>query len=88
MAARVDAQVLLCIRPETIKLGLAPENPPHVNFQARVERQAFLGYVMRYWVRVGEDEWIVDQADPGGFAPLDGNIVISISPERVHVIPP
>jgi hypothetical protein len=35
------------------------------NNRAASARQAFLGHVMRYWVQINGDEWIVDQADPG-----------------------
>ena len=39
----------------------------------------------RYWVKVGESEWIVDVADPGAEV-LEGTVEISVRPERVHVI--
>jgi len=42
---------------------------------------------MRYWVRIGKDEWIIDQADPGSATqPFEGSVIISLQPERVHVI--
>ena len=41
---------------------------------------------MRYWVKVDDREWIVDQADPGGSAALDGPVSVSVRPDRVHLI--
>jgi hypothetical protein len=49
-------------------------------------RRAFLGDTMRYWVKVDDREWIVDQPDPGGSATLDGPVSLSLRPDRVHVI--
>jgi len=41
---------------------------------------------MRYWVKVDDREWIVDQPDPGATETLDGAVLLSLRPERVHVI--
>ncbi len=41
---------------------------------------------MRYWVKVEDREWIVDQPDPGGSATLDGHVSLSLRPDRVHLI--
>jgi hypothetical protein len=41
---------------------------------------------MRYWVQASGVEWIVDQSDPGGDSAFDGEVVLTIKPERVHVI--
>ncbi len=78
------ADVLLCIRPETLRVGLRPAG--EVTLPGVVRRSAFLGDLMRYWVAVGEVEWIVDQPDPGAAHPLEGPVVLSIQPGRVHVI--
>ena len=47
-----------------------------------------LGNIMRYWVQASGVEWIVDQSDPGGDSAFSGEVVLSIKPERVHVIVP
>src|SRR5207253_2850541 len=49
-------------------------------------KKAFLGDLMRYWVTVDGREWIVDQPDPGARQLFDGDVLISIRPERVHLI--
>ncbi|HZQ08134.1 MAG TPA: ABC transporter ATP-binding protein [Anaerolineae bacterium] len=84
--AEVGGEVLLCIRPETIGIGPTAMMNDALPLRGRVTRSAFLGYVMRYWVDVAGAEWIVDQADPGSSAAFEGEVVLSIKPERVHVI--
>src|SRR5439155_1739042 len=51
-----------------------------------IVRRAFLGDTMRYWVKVDDREWIVDQPDPGAAAALDGAVALFLQPDRVHVI--
>lgn len=84
--AQVGEQVLLCIRPEAISISRMPAAQGAVNFEGRVLRRAFLGHIMRYWVKVGDAEWIVDQSDPGADSAFDDKVILSINPERVHVI--
>ncbi len=40
-----------------------------------------------YWVNVDGREWMVDQADPGATTPFEGEVLVQVRPERVHVIP-
>ena len=79
---------MLCIRPETSTIGLEPAAQTQLHLRAQVIRRAFLGHLMRYWVQVGDDEWIVDQTDPAATHLYDGPVVLSIAPARMHVIPP
>lgn len=85
-AAQVGAQVLLCIRPEAIGILNTPIADDAVNLPGTVSRSAFLGNIMRYWVQASGVEWIVDQSDPGGDRAFHGEVVLTIKPERVHVI--
>jgi ABC-type Fe3+/spermidine/putrescine transport system ATPase subunit len=77
-------QVQLCIRPETLGIGPGAQGGPFT-LHGTVARSAFLGDLRRYWVEVGESEWIVDVPDPGAEL-LQGPVEISVRPERVHVI--
>jgi hypothetical protein len=42
---------------------------------------------MRYTVRIADQEWIVDQPDPGAARILDGPVRLAVNPARIHVIP-
>jgi ABC-type Fe3+/spermidine/putrescine transport system ATPase subunit len=80
-------EVKLCVRPESFTIGPATASDQDgIQFAGAIVRRAFLGDTMRYWVKVEDREWIVDQPDPGGSATLDGPVSLSLRPDRVHVI--
>jgi ABC-type Fe3+/spermidine/putrescine transport system ATPase subunit len=81
-------EVKLCVRPEsfTISPAGAVVRDEGIALSGAIVRRAFLGDTMRYWVKVDDREWIVDQPDPGGGAALDGQVALSLRPDRVHVI--
>src|SRR5437870_6633919 len=79
-------EVSLCVRPESFAIfpaGAAAQDG--IAMSGSIARRAFLGDTMRYWVRVDDREWIVDQPDPGATAPLDGPVGLSLRPDRVHL---
>ncbi|HEU5286841.1 MAG TPA: ABC transporter ATP-binding protein [Candidatus Limnocylindria bacterium] len=77
--------VKLCIRPEALALAPSAAGDGEA-FPGRVARKAFLGDLMRYWVVVDGQEWIVDQPDPGATSPFEGDVLVRVRPERVHLI--
>jgi ABC-type Fe3+/spermidine/putrescine transport system ATPase subunit len=85
LALSEGAQVRLCVRPEAVALlprGAGSEG----GIPGTVARKAFLGDLMRYWVTVDGREWIVDQPDPGATTPFEGEVLVRVRPERVHLI--
>jgi hypothetical protein len=52
-----------------------------------VVRRTFLGHLMRYTVRIGQQDWLIDQPDPGSAGLAEGAVVVQVNPRRVHVIP-
>ncbi len=86
LSLNVGNEVKLCVRPEAI--GLAPRgaSPDGAAVPGTVARKAFLGDLMRYWVNVEGREWMVDQPDPGASVPFEGDVLVHVRPERVHVI--
>jgi ABC-type Fe3+/spermidine/putrescine transport system ATPase subunit len=85
--------VQLCIRPETLTISddMSEQRayPARIGLAGTITRQAFLGHLMRYWVRINGDEWIVDQADPGAaLQQRHGPVTVWLNPERIHVIWP
>ncbi|MDQ2915181.1 MAG: ABC transporter ATP-binding protein [Chloroflexota bacterium] len=81
-------EVKLCVRPESFAISPAGASTERngLSLTGTIARRAFLGDTMRYWVKVDDREWIVDQPDPGAAAPLDGQVALSLRPDRVHVI--
>jgi ABC-type Fe3+/spermidine/putrescine transport system ATPase subunit len=79
-------EVRLCLRPESFNIAPAGAITTGISLSGTIVRRAFLGDTMRYWVKVDDREWIVDQPDPGGSATLDGPVTLSLRPDRIHVI--
>src|SRR3989442_1480945 len=79
-------EVQLCMRPESFTIAPAGASADGLTLSGTIARRAFLGDTMRYWVKVDDREWIVDQPDPGATETLDGPVTLALRPERVHVI--
>jgi ABC-type Fe3+/spermidine/putrescine transport system ATPase subunit len=86
LALAAGADVQLCVRPEAVALGPRGTSPVGAAFPGTVARKAFLGDLMRYWVTVDGQEWMVDQPDPGASPAFEGDVLVEVRPERVHVI--
>jgi len=100
---RTGSTVILSIRPESVRLECASPDGArfaagdnaggHVSahegiaFAGEIVRRTYLGHLMRYTVRAGDLEWLVDQSDPGASLPLDGAVTIYVNPARIHIIP-
>jgi ABC-type Fe3+/spermidine/putrescine transport system ATPase subunit len=81
-------EVLLSIRPETLALTTNGQSAAGcLALPGTVVRRTFLGHLMRYTVRVTDQEWLVDQPDPGSSDLADGNVSVLVNPRRVHVLP-
>jgi ABC-type Fe3+/spermidine/putrescine transport system ATPase subunit len=93
-------QVLLSIRPETLairrtaalqgNMGIGDGDlggDGYVALAGEVVQRTFLGHLMRYTVRIGQHDWLVDQPDPGSADLAEGAVVVQVNPRRVHIIP-
>jgi ABC-type Fe3+/spermidine/putrescine transport system ATPase subunit len=79
--------VLLSVRPESLTLSTQPPTDPGlVTLRGQVVRHNFLGNLMRYWVRVNEQDWVVDQPDPGASETLEGDVYLAVNPRRTHLV--
>ncbi len=86
------SELMLAIRPESVRIVLPDDNVEEqigrsVLLKGTVTSRMFLGHLMRYRVRIGEQEWIVDQPDPGAAPLADGEVQVLLELQRVHVIP-
>jgi ABC-type Fe3+/spermidine/putrescine transport system ATPase subunit len=80
-----EREALLAVRPETLTIGASPAEG--VVLTGDVVRRTFLGHLMRYTVRIGDQDWLVDQPDPGSAALAEGEVKVVVNPRRVHVLP-
>ncbi|URN94996.1 MAG: ABC transporter ATP-binding protein [Candidatus Pristimantibacillus lignocellulolyticus] len=82
---QVGDQVLLSVRPESLKIDLEPSESDF-QLSANVRYSTFLGEKERYFVGIEENrEWIVDAYDVGSTR-YNGFITISASPSKLHLI--
>jgi ABC-type Fe3+/spermidine/putrescine transport system ATPase subunit len=81
-------EVLLAIRPETLRLAQAdaPVGTGRMRLPGEVVGRTFLGHLVRYRVQVGDQTWIVDQPDPAAAPDLEGAVTILVDPARVHPV--
>jgi ABC-type Fe3+/spermidine/putrescine transport system ATPase subunit len=85
-AATRAGPAMLVVRPETVTLAAQPPSDAgRPVIRGRVKTSAFLGGLARYWVEAMGMEWVVDQAAPGE-AMFSGDVYLSLSPERTHVL--
>ena len=88
-------EVVLSIRPESLRVTPSSDGETTASteasgdaaFAGTVIRHTFLGRLMRYAVKAGDQEWLVDQPDPGAGPPMSGAVTIRVNPARVHIIP-
>jgi ABC-type Fe3+/spermidine/putrescine transport system ATPase subunit len=81
------SELLLSIRPESLTLSREPvSNPKLLTVRGQVEQHTFLGHLMRYRVRVGDQDWLVDYPDPGAAEILDGEVYLAVNPGRIQVV--
>jgi ABC-type Fe3+/spermidine/putrescine transport system ATPase subunit len=82
-------EVLLSIRPESLRVIPSANGHGHdgASFSGEVVRHTFLGRLMRYAVKAGDQEWLIDQPDPGAGAALEGSVLVQVNASRVHIIP-
>jgi ABC-type Fe3+/spermidine/putrescine transport system ATPase subunit len=80
-------EIILSVRPETLAVSAAPPTDPAlVPLRGTVVRHSFLGHLMRYWVRIADQEWVVDQPDPGAAETLEGEVYVAVNPRRAHLL--
>ena len=82
-------QVVLSIRTESLRVVPPMDGVAHTGaaFPGEVVRHTFLGRLMRYAVKAVDQEWLIDQPDPGAGAPLEGPVLVQVIASRVHIIP-
>jgi ABC-type Fe3+/spermidine/putrescine transport system ATPase subunit len=83
-----DGDLLLAVRPETLRLAAPDAEPPpgRVRLLGEVVSRTFLGPLVRYRVRAADREWLVDQPDPARAPAREGPVAVLLDPARAHVV--
>ena len=95
MCLRVDEKtdiqdgeiVTLVVRPECIRL-LGPNEaaPEGTALQGCIENYSFLGRMIRYWVRVGAEVFIIDDANVDLTGARTGDVQLRLDSHKLHVL--
>ncbi len=78
-------QAELVIRPECISLKPWSVDNERA-LRGTVEFYSFLGRYIRYWVRVGEQSLIIDDANPDLNGALTGEVALTLDGEKMHLL--
>ena len=86
---KVGDSVTLSVRPECVKiLEQIPSGQRELNLlRGRAKRYLFEGSSIRYWIDAFGTELLADVFDPGENAVHTEELLFSIDPEKVHIIP-
>jgi len=84
-----DDRVTLAIRPESMRLespGEAPDSGDQPRLKGEITNSSFLGRMMRYWIRAGEQTFIVDDPNPGLSGSFSGQRTLLPDAAKIHVL--
>lgn len=82
-----DENVTLVVRPEYVRI--LEENEKDARnyvFEGIIEKYSFLGRVIRYWVKIGNDQLIIDDENVNLSGPRVGNIYFTLDATRIHIL--
>ena len=80
-------KVLLVVRPECMRIAYPEENCSNKVFlEGVIENYSFLGRVIRYWVRVGEETLILDDSNPDLSGNRSGKVRLILDQKKIHVL--
>jgi len=79
---------ILVLRPECISIT-PDDNGAHAAniLRGKVSFYSFLGRVIRYWVEVDGNTFIIDDSNPSTAGALEGEVNIMIDSKKVHILP-
>jgi ABC-type Fe3+/spermidine/putrescine transport system ATPase subunit len=86
VAAEPGEAVTLVLRPECIRIAGGDEPADDLTLRGAIETYSFLGRMIRYWVRVKDEVFVIDDAnvDLGGVR--TGDVTLRLDPQKLHVL--
>lgn len=80
-------EVTLVVRPECIRLAAQGEElPSGAVLDGTIETYSFLGRMIRYWVRVGEAVFIIDDANVDLTGARTGPVKLCLDTHKLHIL--
>ncbi len=85
--AAQDEIITLVVRPECIRIAGEQENiPARTLLDGTITNYSFLGRMIRYWVKVGTETFIIDDANVDLNGPRKGAIKLCLDMNRLHIL--
>lgn len=85
--AEVGETVTLVVRPECIRLAEEGEILPEGQvLNGMIENYSFLGRMIRYWVRVGDEQFIIDDANVDLTGARSGAVRLCLNTRKLHIL--
>ncbi len=82
-----DETVTLVVRPECIRLADGGETIPEGQvLDGQIENYSFLGRMIRYWVRVGQEQFIIDDANVDLTGARSGAVRLCLNTGKLHIL--
>lgn len=79
--------VTLVVRPECIHLAGPEESLPRgATLGGTIENYSFLGRMIRYWVRVGEELFVIDDANIDLSGARTGEVELCLDTQKLHIL--
>lgn len=80
-------RVLLVIRPECMRVAEHGEDVGNLVFlEGNIENYSFLGRVIRYWIRVGQQTLTLDDSNPSLSGSRQGQVKLVLDLQKIHVL--
>jgi len=79
-------KITLVIRPECIRIMQKDETETDLALHGTVENYSFLGRMIRYWIRVKEELFVIDDANVDLSGARTGEVVLQLDPQKLHVL--
>lgn len=87
VSASAGEEITLVVRPECIHLAAENETLPEgAVLNGTIENYSFLGRMIRYWVRVCEETFIIDDANVDLSGARSGDVKLCLDTHKLHIL--
>ena len=87
LSASAGETVTLVVRPECIRLA-GPDDPLPAGtvLHGEIQQYSFLGRMIRYWVQVGQETFVIDDANVDLAGARSGAVQLCLDLQKLHIL--
>lgn len=87
IAVSAGERITLVVRPECIRMASPEESVADaVVLDGVIENYSFLGRMIRYWVRVADEVFVIDDANVDLAGARSGNVKLCLDTQKLHIL--